>query len=165
MPAILIAMILLTGAALPVAAQTEGGPRGAGWEALREGDHERAVLWFQEAAISRPGDSLLHFGLGVALHGLARSDEARRSLERSLEIEPRLTPAAALLGQIVYASGDVEGAVAVYERALARGPEIGGMRERLEAWRREASLHAGFEQGAAGRFQLLFEGAEERPIA
>ena len=162
---LLVAAVLLAGAVSPVAAQTAGGPRGAGWEALREGDHERAVPWFQEALTARAGDPLLHFGLGVALHGLTRSDEARASLERSLEIEPRLTPAAALLGQILYASGDVDGAIAVYERALTIGRELPGMREVLEGWRRESSLHAGFEQNAAGRFHVLFEGPAERPVA
>jgi tetratricopeptide (TPR) repeat protein len=167
MRALLMVLVALTLLPAPATAQTNErpGPHGVGWDALRAGEHDVAARWFEQALQARAGDPLLHFGLGVALQGLARTDEARGALERALEIEPRLTPAAAVLGQIVYASGDVEGAIAVYERALARRPEVAGMREQLDRWRREASLHGGFEQGAAGRFQLLFEGAEERHIA
>lgn len=84
--------------------------QGPGWDALRAGDHEQARQGFQRALASRPSDALLHLGLGVATHGLGDDVEARRVLTRALAIEPRLIPATALLGEIVYASGDLPGA-------------------------------------------------------
>ena len=82
-----------------------------------------------------------------------------------MELEPRLTPAAALLGEIIYASGDVDGAIAVYERALKVGRSVPTMEQQLERWRAEASLHAGFQQGGDGRFSVLFEGPAEQALA
>jgi tetratricopeptide (TPR) repeat protein len=139
--------------------------QGPGWDALRAGDHEQAREAFQGALASRPSDALLHLGLGVATHVLGDDVEARRVLTRALALEPRLTPATALLGEIVYASGDLPGAIAVYERGL-RGPRASAvLKPRLDEWRAEANLHAGFEARDAGRFTLLIEGPEERRVA
>ena len=138
--------------------------QGPGWDALRAGDHEQARQEFQRALTSRPSDALL-LGLGVAAHQLGDDVEARRVLTRALAVEPRLTPATALLGEIVYASGDLAGAIALYERGL-RGPRASAMlKPRLDEWRAEANLHAGFEARDAGRFTLLVEGPEERRVA
>jgi len=101
----------------------------------------------------------------MALHAQGRSSEARVSLERALELEPRLTPAAVLLGQIIYASGDVDGAIAVYDRALKIARDFPEMQQQLERWRAESALHAGFQQGGDGRFSVLFEGPAEQALA
>jgi hypothetical protein len=39
------------------------------------------------------------------------------------------------------------------------------LKPRLDEWRAEANLHAGFEARDAGRFTLLIEGPEERRVA
>src|SRR3954447_15394241 len=130
-----------------LSAQTVAGPRGPAWDALRDGNHEEAERAFEAGLRLHPADPLLHFGLGVALQAQQRSDEARAPLTRALELEPRFTAAAALLGEILYASGDLEGAIALYERATTKVTGVPGMRERLDRWRAEARLHAGYEQG------------------
>ncbi len=113
----------------------------------------------------RPTDALLHLGLGIALRAQRRSEEARGPLTRALQLEPRLTAASALLGQILYASGDLDGAIALYERATTNVSGVPQMRQRLDQWRAEARLHAGYEQAGDGRFSVLFEGPEERTLA
>jgi len=148
-----------------LSAQTVAGPRGPAWDALRAGNHEEAERSFQAGLRLHPADPLLHFGLGVALQAQQRSDEARAPLTRALELEPRFTAAADLLGQILYASGDLDGAIALYERATANVTGVGTMRERLDRWRAEARLHAGYEQGGDGRFSVLFDGPQERDLA
>jgi hypothetical protein len=150
----------------PVRAQESRPPQGAGWDELRDGRHEEAERAFEEALVTRPSDPLLHLGLGIASQALGQTDQARVELQRALDLEPRLTPAAALLGRIAYASGDLDGAISTYERALTetKTPPP-GMQHQLDAWRAEAALHAGFEQQNGGRFTLLFEGPEERTIA
>jgi tetratricopeptide (TPR) repeat protein len=158
-------LAVLVAGAQPVSAQAVEGPPGAAWDALRAGNHEGAERTFQGELRARPADPLLHLGLGIALLGQQRSDEARAPLTRALQLEPRLTAASALLGQILYAAGDLEGAIAVYERATLHAPGVAGMRQRLDRWRSEARLHAGYEQGGDGRFSLLFEGPEERTLA
>ena len=148
-----------------VNAQTVTGPPGAAWDALRAGNHEAAERAFQAELRVRPTDALLHLGLGIALQGQQRSEEARAPLARALQLEPRFTAAAALLGQILYASGDLDGAIALYERATTNVSGVAQMRQRLDQWRAEARLHAGYEQGGDGRFSVLFEGPEERNLA
>ncbi len=138
---------------------------GPGWAALRAGDHEQARQDFQQAIRSKPSDPLLFLGLGAAEHARGDDVEARRVLTKALALEPRLTAATALLGEIVYASGDLAGAIALYERAL-HGPRATAiLKPRLDEWRAEASLHAGFESRDVGRFTLLLEGPEERRVA
>ena len=156
--------VLLAGAH-HVNAQTVAGPPGVAWDALRAGNPEAAERQFQAELRARPTDPLLYLGLGIALQGQQRSDEARTPLTRALQLEPRFTAAAALLGQILYAAGDLEGAIAVYERATTNASGVAQMRQRLDKWREEARLHAGYEQGGDGRFSVLFEGPEERNVA
>ena len=139
--------------------------QGPGWDALRAGNHEQARQAFRHALASRPTDALLHLGMGVAAHELGDDVEARRVLTRALAIEPRLTPATALLGEILYARGDLPGAIALYERGLKGARASAVLKPRLDQWRAEASVHDGFEARDAGRFTLLIEGPEERRVA
>ena len=138
---------------------------GPGWAALSTGDYAQARQDFQGALRSRPSDALLHLGLGVATHELGDDVEAKRMLTKALALEPRLTAATALLGEIVYASGDLSGAIALYERG-SRGPRASALlKPRLDQWRAEANVHAGFEARDLGRFTMLVEGPEERRVA
>jgi len=158
-------LAILFAGAHPANAQTVAGPPGPAWDELRAGNHEGAERRFQGELRARPTDPLLYLGLGIALQGQQRSDEARVPLARALQLEPRFTAAAALLGQILYAAGDLDGAIAVYERATLNASDVAQMRQRLDKWRAEAQLHAGYEQGGDGRFSVLFEGPEERNLA
>jgi hypothetical protein len=161
----LVCTLLSLAWAAAASAQTAARRGDPAWDALREGNHTQAEQAFRTALRARPADPTLHLGLGIALHEQGRSPEARVSLARALDLEPRLTPAAALLGQIIYASGDVDGAIAVYDRALKAGRSVPEMQQQLERWRAESSLHAGFQQGGDGRFSVLFEGPAEQALA
>ena len=83
----------------------------AGWRALDAKDADKAASLFREALSRQPRDAELNYGAGVAAHLQGRQDEALRLLQKSLEIEPRLTPAAALLGEIAYREGDLDLAI------------------------------------------------------
>ena len=137
----------------------------AAWAALNDGDADKAARLFRQALSARPADPLLLLGAGIAAHQLGDDRQAEGTLRKALKISPQLTPAAAVLGRIVYDAGDLDQAIAIYERALkgvAGEPE---MHEQLERWRKEAELHAGFEHGGTGRFAIMFEGPEERALA
>jgi Tetratricopeptide repeat len=136
-----------------------------GWQALRDGEAERALSSFREALTLRPGDPTLHIGVGVAEHLLGREDEARKSLERALKIDPRLSVASTLLGEIAYRQGDVDTAIRVYEDAINRNVGDARMKARLEEWRKEASMHRGFESRNDDRFSVMFEGPAEEQLA
>jgi hypothetical protein len=149
---------------LGVHAQSSAPPDPA-WAALKEGDADKAARLFRRALSASPSDPVLLLGAAIAAHQLGDDAQAEVSLRKALKIEPRLTPASALLGRIRYDAGDLDEALAVYERALKGVSGEPEMRDQLERWRKEAQLHAGFEQGGNGRFAIMFEGPEERALA
>ena len=106
---LLLAMVV----SLAPAAQTDGTRQAweQGWAAIQSGDGERAASIFRQALELQPSEGLLHFGAGIASHVLGREDDAVRSLKRALELSPRLTDAAKLLGEIQYSAGDVDDAI------------------------------------------------------
>jgi tetratricopeptide (TPR) repeat protein len=168
-----IAAILAVLTALPSA---QGGRSGAaaraGWEAIRAGRAADAAAAFADALAVEPRDPTLHLGAGLAAHLLGQATAARHALERALALAPGYTAASLLLGEILYRGSDLEGAIRVYEEALAQAPNPqGGARAReqltarLAAWRREAELHSGFFQRHGAHFTVLFEGPADEDLA
>ena len=103
----------------------------AGWQALQAGNADRAASLFYEAVTYHPREPYAHFGAGVAAHVLGREEDAMRSLARALELNPRLTEASLLLGDIQYHLGDVDGAVRTYEKIDWTGFDKGSLCEFL----------------------------------
>jgi peptidase MA superfamily protein/tetratricopeptide repeat protein len=137
----------------------------AAWAALKAGDADKAARLFRQALSASPSDPLLLLGAGIAAHDLGDDRQAETALRKALKIRPRLTPASALLGRIVYDNGDLDQAIDIYDRALKGVVDEPEMHDQLERWRKEAQLHAGFEHGGNGRFAIMFEGPEERALA
>src|SRR5881392_920504 len=73
-----------------------------GWNALEEGDGEKAAFAFNQALAEHPREPSLLLGAGAAAHLTGRDATASEFLRKALQIEPRLTPASVLLGQIAY---------------------------------------------------------------
>src|SRR6185436_14270220 len=83
----------------------------AGWKALRDGYHDKAAALFDEALTLRPNDPVLLMGSGVAAHERGKQKDAMARLTRALELNPRLTSAAKLLGKIAFDEGQVDLAI------------------------------------------------------
>jgi len=164
---IILSILILLCTTLPLAAQSESTRRAwdQGWEAIKGGDAQHAASIFRQALELNPSDSVLHFGAGIAAHLLGREDEAERSLKRALQLNPRLTDAAKMLGEIQYAGGNVDDAIRSYEQALAMRPGDLEMRERLDTWRKESTVHHGLTQRNDGRFSIVFEGRTDSQLA
>lgn len=162
-----LSLLLATVVSLAPAAQSDGTRQA--WEqglaAIQSGDGERAASIFRQALEFHPSEGLLHFGAGIASHVLGREDDALRSLKRALELSPRLTDAAKLLGEIQYSAGDVDDAIRSYEQAVAQRPGDLEMRERLDVWRKESTVHRGLTQRNDGRFSIVFEGRTDSELA
>ena len=162
-----LSLLLATVVSLAPAAQSDGTRQA--WEqglaAIQSGDGERAASIFRQALELHPSEGLLHFGAGIASHVLGREDDAVRSLKRALELSPRLTDAAKLLGEIQYSAGDVDDAIRSYEQAVAQRPGDLEMRERLDVWRKESTVHRGLTQRNDGRFSIVFEGRTDSELA
>src|SRR5687768_15735633 len=118
----------------------------AGWEAIRAGRLQEAADTFREATRLEPRSARLMLGTGLVAHLLGRTEEARQHLAGALQIQPSLTEASLLLGQLLYRAGDVDGAIQVYEQALAHAPDEPVLVNKLDAWRRETELHGKFTQ-------------------
>ena len=137
----------------------------AGWSAIQAGHAQEAARHFQ-AAIAHDADvSTYHLGAGVAAYQLGQQAAARGFLDAALRLDPGLTPASVLLGQILYRQGDLDAAIQVYADALARTPGDKMVTTRLDAWRKEAALHQDFQRSMSTNFTILFEGPAEQPLA
>jgi tetratricopeptide (TPR) repeat protein len=161
---LLIGVTIAFGAPAP-AQSTTGELAQTGWRAIENSDGDRAAQAFREALTYHPNDAVLQFGAGVAAHLQGRDHDAVLSLSRALKLEPRLTQAALLLGEIAYREGDLDLAIKTYENALSRAPDNLSLRDRLETWRGEAAVHQGFEQINDDRFAIMFEGRVEQKLA
>lgn len=153
-----VAMCLMLGD--PAAGQSVS-PEEAGVLALQAGDIDKAASIFADALRRTPNNPTLHMGAGVAAHLRGRDGDARTSLTRALELEPRFTPASLLLGEIAYAQGEVDAAIRIYEQALKYAPTSVPLRDRLKAWRDEAAK----DRRVDGRFSIAFDGPAEARLA
>jgi tetratricopeptide (TPR) repeat protein len=156
---VLVRFAALLALTTPVVAQSQWAD--AGWDALQDGKGETAASAFRQALAERPRDPQLLFGAGAAAHLLGRESDAREHLRKALELEPRLTPASALLGEIVYNQGDVALAIKTYEQAVVHAPRNRAMQERLAVWRNEASK----VRYTNGPYSIMFEGPTEERLA
>lgn len=137
----------------------------AGWEALDAGRPREAADTFADALRTRPNDVGLLLGAGVAAHQLGHTDAARRYLLDALKHEPSLTTASLLLGELLYAAGDLPGAITAYEQARSYAPRHPKILVQLERWHRELSLHDRFARTLGDHFTVLFEGPAEADLA
>lgn len=145
--------------------QTPAEHARAAWEALDAGRAREAAAEFEQALKGAPQEPALLVGAGLAAHLLGQSDAARRHLVDALKIDPALTSASLLLGEVLYRAGDLAGAIQAYSEAAAHAPRNPQLAAKLEAWRREAELHDRFAQKLADHFTVLFEGPAEADLA
>jgi cytochrome c-type biogenesis protein CcmH len=104
-------------------------------EALaRTGNSEDAVGILQNAVRRYPGDAQLWIGLGNALvdhaHGL--TPPAELAYQRAAELSPGSPAAAFFYGLALARSGDRQGAVAMWQRVLAKAPADASWRSLVE---------------------------------
>lgn len=137
----------------------------AGWKLIQGGDAARAAKLFAEALTLEPDQPVLLLGAGVAAHLQGRSKDASVPLKRALNLDPRLTPASIILGQIAYADGDVATAIAIYEKALTHAPNEPHLITKLQAWRADAEASRGFTERRFDRFRVSFQGHADQQLA
>ena len=114
---------------------------GLGRIAAAQGQHDAAVAHLQQAVALFPELGAAHYALALSYRALGRGDEARRALALHVQYGPRwpavddpvLGRVAALRedarasvqrGTKLAEQGDLEGAIAAHEAALARDPAL-----------------------------------------
>jgi tetratricopeptide (TPR) repeat protein len=156
--------------AAPAASRAQNDPRTAflekaGWDALTAGDAHAAAEHFRAALTADPRNPWLHVGGGLAAYLERRDADARALLERALSLQPGLTEARALLGQVQHRAGDLRSAIASLEIVVAAAPDDLAARETLDRWRREGELHDRMQQAIGTHFTVSFEGPSEETLA
>jgi tetratricopeptide (TPR) repeat protein len=163
----LVAFLTLGAAATASAQSATSEAVEKGFQALQNGDTDKAASIFRDALTRRPSDPHLLLGAGVAAKLQGQEQDAVALLKKALQIEPRLAEAAAILGEIFYRRGDLDLAIKMYERALPDAPasvtEV--MRQRLDAWRNEALLPQSHEAIKDDRFTISFDGPVQQKLA
>jgi tetratricopeptide (TPR) repeat protein len=137
----------------------------AAFEALNRGQARLAADTFREAISADPTNARLHLGAGMAAALERRDSDAKDELERALALDPKLTDARALLGQIQRRMGDLPAAIRTYETLLAEAPGDADAAATLERWRREVELHDRMQQAIGSHFTVSFEGPAEAALA
>jgi tetratricopeptide (TPR) repeat protein len=140
----------------------------AGWSALAAGQAHAAADAFREAIAADPKNPQLYLGAGMAASLERRDSDAKEAFEHALSIDPALTQARALLGQIQRRMGDFAGAIHTYELLVSEAPSAPGVKDSLatlDRWRREAELHGHMQQAVGSHFTVSFEGPEEALLA
>src|SRR2546425_3541302 len=137
-----VLLCVISGAADQGLAESSGAALGRqGWEAIRAGQIKEASRLFHDAIAENAHDATLFLGAGLAAHLQGQEMKARTALQEAVRLNPKLTAAALLLGDITYRLGDLEMAVRTYEAALEVEPNNAQIWGRLESWRKEAALH------------------------
>jgi tetratricopeptide (TPR) repeat protein len=163
----LVAFLVVGPAATVTAQSAPSEALEKGFKALQSGDTDRADSIFHDALVRHPRDPLLLFGAGVVAKVQGQDRDAIALLKQALQIEPQLSEASAILGELLYRQGDIDLAIKMYERALpnASAPMSKAMRQRLDAWREEASLPQNRDAIKDDRFTISFDGPVQEKLA
>jgi len=138
-----------------------------GAAALNERRFDDALTAFTAAAAQLPNDGNVALGAGLAAFMLARAGDAETWLVRALKLQPNLTQASIVLGELQHRSSRLDEAIATYEAALklASRADAGQLEDRLAAWRKEQQLVGRFSRSRGTHFTVLFDGPADEFLA
>jgi tetratricopeptide (TPR) repeat protein len=137
----------------------------SGWRLVEAGEYRRAAQAFAVARELNPEKAAYWVGFGLSQVRRYRDDLAVTALERAIEIDPSVTRAYVLLGDIYAQRGDVTAAVRYYDTAFRQDPNHVGVRERLLLARRDEAYEATFDRLFSAHFIVKFHGATDRAVA
>jgi tetratricopeptide (TPR) repeat protein len=137
----------------------------AGWDALAAGQTKVAAESFRQAIAADPGNARLYLGAATAAYVERRDTDAKAALERALALDPGLTRARALMGQVRHRSGDLLGALREYDTLTKATPHDTDVQATIERWRRELELQQRMQQMVGDHFAVSFEGPAEEALA
>jgi len=138
-----------------------------GAAALNERRFADALTAFTTAAAQLPNDANIALGAGLAAFMLGRPGDGETWLVRALKLQPNLTQASIVLGELQHRGGRIDEAIATYEAAVKLAPQEsrGQLDDRLSAWRKEQQLVGRFSRSQGTHFTVLFEGPADEIIA
>jgi tetratricopeptide (TPR) repeat protein len=166
--AVVLTALVAFGTAMPAAAQSD--PRSAlleraGWDAVAAGQIDVAAEAFRQALATDSRNAQLHLGIATVAFIQHRDDDARSALEKALAIDPKLARAESLLGRVLYRSGNLPGAIRVFDTLTSETPDDAEVRSTLDRWRRELDLQQRMRLQVGDHFAVSFEGPAEESLA
>lgn len=132
---------------------------GWGWDTLRQGRPEEAMLLFRQGLRQRPDSPALMRGLGLAAVHAGRGDEALAPLEAAARTDGD-TEVRMLLAHLYDRRDDAAQAVEHLRAVLVTTPEHAAARRLLDKIEREARAEAGFHREAMPHFVVKWRGAD-----
>ena len=163
--ALLVACLVPTTPALAQSTPRSAMAAQNGWTALNAGRLQDAADAFRQALQDDKQDPSIYLGAGLAAYLLHRNPDARQALQQALTLDPKLAPASQLLAEVLYHDGDLQGAIDVYQRALALTPDNADLKAGLDRLRRESDRQQRFDQALSNHFTIRFEGQAEQALA
>jgi tetratricopeptide (TPR) repeat protein len=139
---------------------------GWGWDTLRQGRPEEAMLLFRQGLQQSPDAPALLRGLGLAAVHAGRADEALAALEAAARTEPD-AEVRLLLAHLYDRRDDAGRALEHLRAVLDTEPDHAPARRLLDKVEREARAEAGFGREITPHFVLKWRGGEaeaRRPL-
>jgi tetratricopeptide (TPR) repeat protein len=161
--AALVVSLLLAGASLR--AQSAAQLTESGFRALQNNEPDTAAALFRDALARNPNDPMARFGAGAAAFLQGDLSAARTELTEALRLQPKITQASIILGEILHRQGELDLAIKTYDQALKYEPYNSTLAEKLRVWRGEAEVHSGFEERRSNQFTIMFDGQTDRALA
>jgi tetratricopeptide (TPR) repeat protein len=136
-----------------------------GWALIAAGRAAAAADVFRQAIAGDPKNARLHLGAATAAFLDRRDDDARAEAQRALALDPALTAARALVGQVQHRTGDLTGAIRTFEALAETAPDNRDAVATLARWRRELDLQNRMQQAIGAHFTISFQGPAEAQLA
>src|ERR1044071_3722802 len=132
---------------------------GWGWDTLRQGRPDEAMLLFRQGLRQRPESPALMRGLGLAAVHAGRADEALDPLEAAARVDAD-AEVHVLLAHLYDRRDDAGHALEHLRAVLTTTPGHAAARRLLDKIEREAQAEAGFHREVTPHFVLKWRGAD-----
>ena len=122
-----------------------------------EGRYEEAARYFDNAGELFPEVPRYALMRGIALYFAKRYETATYELERARKLGGDSVELLYFLGRIRYDSDDLDGALELWDKALAIDPKNKAVLDLAEKARREASVESRMGKGYSSRFNISYD--------
>lgn len=135
---------------------------GLGLEFLNGGESAAAARSFRQA-LEVEDEHYAHFGLGYIHYLENHDDDARRSLQRALDLDQDFAKAYKILALMDYREGKELEATELMAKAVKLDSGDAEAAEILERWRVQQRVTKRFKKRTTARFELRYDPAIPRP--
>lgn len=92
---------------------------------VQSGAHTNALPMLRDALRRKPNDPRLHYLLGTILRDRGLYEQAQRTLDKAVSLDPTLSPAWAALGMVHDLQRRPAAALRCHDKAIELSPEVG----------------------------------------